>query len=137
MTMLKFSKFNQTRKNSVGNKFNASKVKSYKGTFDSKLEYEYSLILDDDVRLKRIIGYNRQVAIDLYGINKTRVASYKLDFLIHHKDESLEYVEVKGYPTDTWRLKWKLAKDWLKSQPAGTKLTLVDSNLGVKESHKA
>lgn len=135
--MLRFSKYNQTKRYSVGNKYNATKVKNQKGTFDSKLEYEYSLILDDLLRRKQIIGYNRQVAIDLYGENKTRICSYKLDYVVHHLDGSLEYVEVKGFQTNTWRIKWKLAKDWLKSQPAGTKLVLIDSKLSVKESHNS
>jgi len=31
-----------------------------------------------------------------------------MDFEITHNDGSLELLEVKGYETDVWRLKWKL-----------------------------
>lgn len=108
--------FYKTRQNKYGN------IKQ--NGFDSKKESAYAQELDLRIKAKDIKGYQTQVKIELFGENKTRVCNYYIDFVIDHNDGSLEYVEIKGFQTPIWRLKWKLFEDKF-GHDATKKLTLI------------
>ena len=94
-----------------GNKYGAVK-QTYNGSkYHSKAEVEEAMILDDKLKLKEIKSWERQVKIELFGENGSRVCNYYMDFVVHHHDGRTEYIEVKGFGTPLWRLKWKLFKD--------------------------
>lgn len=93
------------KKSKYGNK----KVKTSKGSFDSKLElrhYETLVLLE---KAKRIKYLQRQVSIRLAKSPKCRIL-YKADFVFYDLD-SKEWVvmDSKGFITDSFRLK----KSWL------------------------
>jgi len=75
--------------------------------YDSGFEAAYAMELDQRLKNKEIKSYERQVNLDLV-VNNFIVCQYRIDFIIYHLDGTLEYVETKGYPTDIWKLKWKL-----------------------------
>lgn len=91
--------------------------------YDSGFEASYATELDLRVRAKDIKSYDKQVNLDLV-VNGYVVCQYRIDFIIHHNDGTREYVETKGYATDTWKLKWKLFEA-LYSDRTGVKLTVV------------
>lgn len=98
---------------------------SFKGnSYDSKAEASYAMYLDSEKKGKRIKDWKPQVKVELFGENKTRVCNYFIDFLVTHNDDCLEYIEIKGFETAIWRLKWKLIEDKLKGNTE-TKLTLI------------
>jgi hydrogenase maturation factor len=76
-------------------------------TYHSQKEARFAALLDMQVKLKQIKGYERQVRIPLI-VNNTRICVYIVDFVIMHIDNTLEYIDVKGYETPEFRLKWKL-----------------------------
>ena len=41
-------------------------------------------------------------------VNGYHIANYIIDFVILHTNDTKEYVEIKGFETDTWRMKWRL-----------------------------
>lgn len=87
---------------------------TYKGfPYDSKLEAQYAAKLDRDVKEGLVDLWERQVKIELFGENGSRVANYKIDFVVYHKNGVTEYVEVKGVESAAWRLKWNLLEDKL------------------------
>lgn len=89
------------------NKYNA-KSNVYNGQiYHSKKESAYAAELDLRLKAKEIKSWDRQVKISL-DVNGYHICNYYIDFVIKHNDNSTEYVEVKGYETDVWRLKWKL-----------------------------
>ena len=93
------------RKSKYGNK----KVKTSKGSFDSKLElshYETLVLLE---KAKKIKDLQRQVSIKLAKSSKCRIV-YKADFVFYDL-EAKEWVvmDSKGFITDSFRLK----KAWL------------------------
>jgi len=91
-----------------GNKYNA-KTSTYNGRhYDSKLEAGYAMELDWLVKGKIVKGWDAQWKIDL-RINDTHIANYYVDFRVLFPDGKVEYHEVKGYETDVWKLKWKMA----------------------------
>lgn len=85
--------------------------------YDSKKEAKYAGDLDLLLRAGEIRGWTRQVTIKI-AVNKEHICNCIVDFLIHHKDDSWEYVEVKGMPTAVFKLKKKLIeKVWLPEHP--------------------
>lgn len=92
--------------------------------YDSKKESAYAQELELRKRAKDIKDYKGQVKIELFGENGTRVCNYFVDFEVTHNDGSTEYVEVKGFETAIWRLKWRLFEDKF-GKDHNIKLTIV------------
>lgn len=71
------------------------------------MEAAFAAELDLRVKAKDIKGWDRQVKIPL-DVNGRNIANYYCDFVLHHNDGSDEYVEIKGFQTEIFRLKRKL-----------------------------
>lgn len=82
-------------------------------TFDSRAEADYYEMLQGMVQCKEIASFTVQPKYELqppcvrWG-KKMLPIVYKADFEIVHLDGSLEVVDVKGMPTETALLKFKL-----------------------------
>lgn len=106
------------------NKYNA-KITEYNGVkYHSKLEATYAKNLDWRVKAKDIEHWSRQFKIPL-AVNETHICNYFIDFIIIHNDGKIEYVEVKGMETSTWKLKWKLFNAIFAKEHPGIIITLV------------
>ena len=92
-------------------------------TYHSKKEAAYAAELDLRVKAKDIKSWERQVKISL-DFNGYHICNYYVDFKITHNDGSVEYVEVKGFQTSEWRLKWKMFEAKYGDLP-DVKLTVV------------
>ncbi len=90
-----------------GSKYGASKSQYNGITYHSKKEAGYAAELDLRVISRDIKSWERQIKIDI-SVNGYHICNYYIDFVIIHNDCSVEYVEVKGFETEVWRLKWKL-----------------------------
>ncbi len=75
--------------------------------YASKREAKYAAELDLLVRAKEITSWRRQVRVPLI-VGGRKITTYVLDFEIKHLSGEFEYIEVKGWPTPEWILKWKL-----------------------------
>jgi hypothetical protein len=105
------------------NKYNA-KTSIYKNlSYDSKKEAGYAAELDLRVMAHDIKSWTRQIKIPL-DVGKYHICNYYIDFVITHNDDSIEYVEVKGFETAVWKLKWKLFEALYGEDPNVT-LTVV------------
>lgn len=106
------------------NKYNAKSTEYGGLIYHSKKEAGYAQELDLRIKAKDIKSWERQVRVDLkvYG---NHICNYYIDFIITHNDDSLEYVEVKGFSTDVWRLKWKLFEAIFNKDFPDIKLTIV------------
>ena len=91
--------------------------------YHSKKEAAYAADLGYLKKAGEIKDWERQVKISL-DVNGFHIANYWIDFIVEHNDGLKEYVEVKGYPTPDWKIKWKLFEA-LYSQEPNTKLTVV------------
>ena len=108
----------------IKKKWTNARKQTYNGlTYDSGFEASYAMYLDKELKAKRISGYDRQVNLDLI-VNGFVVCQYRIDYVVYHLDGTTEYVECKGYPTDVWKLKWKLFEA-LFSQDPNNKLTII------------
>ena len=87
--------------------FNTPKAMVYNKTYDSKFEAQYAMLLEQAIKDKQIEGFESHVRIPLV-VNGYTVCDYYVDFAVFHKGGLTEYIECKGYPTDVFKLKWKL-----------------------------
>lgn len=92
-------------------------------SYHSKLEGKYAFELNARMLAGEIKDWERQVKISL-DIGNRHITNYYVDFLVHHNDGTREYVEVKGFETDVWRLKWKIFEALYSDLPM-TRLTVV------------
>lgn len=106
------------------NKYGA-KSTQYGGVYyHSKFEAAYAKELDWRLKAKDIKSWERQVKISL-DVNGKHICNYFIDFKVIHNDDSVEYVEVKGFETDVWRLKWKLFEAIFNEIEPGAVLSIV------------
>lgn len=94
--------------------------------YHSKKEAGYAAELNLRKKAGDIKDWERQVPLSL-DVNGFHICNYYIDFIVHHNDGLLEYVEIKGFETDVWRLKFKLAEALLSERinKGEIKLTVI------------
>jgi|TARA_R100001163_G_C5053996_1_gene190550 hypothetical protein len=95
-----------------GNKYKAIKQKFNGRTYHSKKEAAYAAQLE----LRKLAGEIKHIKpqhrLQLYVEGKL-ICNYYIDFKVTNFDNTTELIEVKGFETDLWRLKWKLTESLL------------------------
>ena len=86
------------------------------GKNDSKFEAGKAQELELLQKAGEIKSFKDQVKLPL-TVNGYIVCDYYIDFVIEHNDGTTEYLETKGYATDTWKLKWKLFEALYSGEP--------------------
>lgn len=92
-----------------GTKYNSRRTDYHGSSYMSKKEAEYAWELDMRKNGGDIKNWEKQVKLSL-DVNGVHIANYYMDFIIEHNDGSFEAVEIKGYETDVWKMKWKMAQ---------------------------
>ena len=87
--------------------YNTKKVKVNGKQYDSKFEAGKGQELELLKKSGEIVDFDTHLRIPLQ-VNGYHICDYYIDFAVYHKDETTEYIETKGYPTEVWKLKWKL-----------------------------
>ncbi len=106
------------------NKYGAKK-QTYNGySYHSKKEAEYAQKLDWRVKSGEVKSWTRQHRFDL-RVNNKLICRYFIDFRAELTDGTIEYIEVKGFETDVWRLKWKLTQATWDKLTKGERAKLV------------
>jgi hypothetical protein len=79
--------------------------------YHSGLEMRYAKHLDTlrkaRAKADRVVDVKRQVKASL-DVNGVHIANYFIDFVVTYGDGRVEWVEVKGFGTDVWKMKAKL-----------------------------
>lgn len=104
------------------NKYHAVKTLYGNRNYHSRKEAAYAAELDLRKKAGDIKDWHPQERIDL-SVNGFHIANYYVDFKVVHNDGTTEYVEVKGFETPEWIMKWRLFEA-LYSGP-GVALTVV------------
>lgn len=91
--------------------------------YHSKKEAAFAAQLDLRVKAGDIKSWERQVCIAL-DVNGFHICNYYIDFVVTHNDGVKEYIEVKGFETDVWKMKWKLFEA-LYAEKENTVLTII------------
>lgn len=107
-----------------GNKYGA-KSHIYNGiAYHSKKEAGYAAELDLRLKCGDIKDWHRQIKVS-FEVEGMHIANYYVDFSVDHHDGSLEFVEVKGFETDVWKIKWRLFEALHQKLYPGSRLTVV------------
>lgn len=107
-----------------GNKYGAKSC-IYEGiAYHSKKEAGYAAELDLRKKAGDITGWERQIKVSL-AVNGYHITNYYVDFCLFHKDDSREFVEVKGFETAEWQLKWRLFEALHQQIYPGSRITVV------------
>lgn len=91
--------------------------------YDSKFEAGYAQELTLRMKAGEIDGFDTHVAMPLI-VNGYHIGDYKIDFVVYHKDGTVEYTETKGFSTRDWALRWKIFCAMHEDNP-DEKVTLV------------
>ena len=106
------------------NKYGAVKQTFNGRSYHSKKEAAYA----QQLHLRKLAGEITEILpqypLRLY-VNEKKICNYFIDFKITLADGTVELIEVKGFETDVWRLKWKLTEALLEEIEPGAKLILV------------
>ncbi len=107
-----------------GNKYQA-KGRNYNGMwFDSTFELNCYQDLEWKLKAGELKKIERQVKLDL-TVNGVHITNYYIDFKVTHADDSIEYIEAKGFETPDWRIKWALFHALKDEMDPGAELTLL------------
>lgn len=111
MSYLKTWQSSYRKKSKYGNK-----TKEYNGRYyDSIREANHAEELDWRIKAGEIKEVIPQFKISL-DVNGKHIANYFIDFKVILTNGGEQFHEVKGFETEVWRLKWKLAlslyPDW-------------------------
>lgn len=99
--------------------------RDYQGNqYHSIKEAKYARDLDIRKRVCEVVSWERQVRIDLHAHGK-HICNYFIDFVVHLPSGEKQYVEVKGFETEVWRLKWKLFEAQLAEEEPDALLLIV------------
>ncbi len=111
-------------KKKKGNKYQA-KGRRYNGMwFDSTFELNVYQDLEWKQKAGEIKEIERQVKLDL-KVKDIHITNYYIDFRITHADDSIEYIEAKGFETSDWQIKWNLFSALAQDMDPGCTLTLI------------
>jgi hypothetical protein len=106
------------------NKYGATRSEYDGIRYDSKMEAAYAAQLDTLKAGGAIVNWRRQVTIPL-AVNGRHICNYRVDFEVAHNDGHLELIEVKGFETPVWQLKWKLLEAIYGAEHPDVELTVV------------
>lgn len=85
-------------------------ARTYGGAlYASKAEVNYARLLDIRKQACDIADWGRQYAFQLV-VNGVRVGRFTVDFIVIHRQGPREYVEVKGFKTETYKFRLKVFK---------------------------
>lgn len=89
-------------------------VTEYLGyTFHSKKEADYARTLDQMKRARkaeeRVKEWFPQISLDIIVEGK-KICKYIADFMVEYADGHIEYIDVKGFRTDVYKIKKKLVE---------------------------
>ena len=91
------------------NKYKAEK-QTYNGrSYHSKKEADYAVNLDWKMKAGEIKEIIPQYKLDL-RINGKHWRNYYIDFKVINTDGTVDYIEVKGFATESWKQKFDVTK---------------------------
>ena len=115
------------------NKFNAKK-QSYNGrTYHSIKEANYAMELDWRIKAGEVKEWIPQYKLEL-RVNDAHWRNYFIDFKVICTDGTVEYVEVKGFPTEVWKQKWDITVIIFDELTVGENAKLYLNDKLVKQS---
>lgn len=105
------------------NKYKAEKQTFNGRSYHSKKEADYAVQLEWLRKAGEVKEIIPQYKLDI-RVNGKHITNYFIDFKVVYADR-VELVEVKGFETDVWNIKWKLTEALIDEIEPGARLVLV------------
>ena len=113
-----------------------AKKQTYRGrSYDSKLEAAKAVDLDWLLKAGEIKEWKPQHKFAL-KVGEIHICNYYIDFRVVNNDGSIDYIEIKGFETDIWRLKFRVTKAIFDELTPGENARLYHNSKCVKQSYK-
>lgn len=113
-----------TKQYQTRNKYKAVKQTFNGRSYHSKKESRYAQTL----HLRKLAGEIKEIIpqykLELY-VKGMKICNYFIDFKVILPDDRVQLIEVKGFSTDLWRLKWKMTEALLEELEPNAELILV------------
>ena len=106
------------------NKYKAEKQTFNGRSYHSKKEADYAAQLEWLRKAGEVKEVTPQYKLDI-RVNGKHITNYFIDFRVEYTDGHVELVEVKGFATDVWNLKWKLTEALLNEIEPDATLVLI------------
>jgi len=106
------------------NKFKAERQTFDGRSYHSKKEADYAVNLAWKKKAGEIREITPQYKIDI-RVNGKHITNYFIDFRVVYTDGSVELIEVKGFSTPEFLLKWRLTEALLDEIEPGAKLVII------------
>ena len=90
-------------------KYNSIITEYKENKYQSRKEARYAFELDVRIKLGEVKSWERQFKLPII-INDTHICNYIVDFRVVLSDGSVSFVEIKGFSTAIFKLKYKLAQ---------------------------
>jgi len=106
------------------NKYKAEKQTFNGRSYHSKKEADYAVQLAWLKKTGEIKEIEPQHKIDI-RVNGKHITNYYIDFKVIYSDGRIELIEVKGFQTPEWLIKWRLTEALIDEIEPGSKLVLI------------
>jgi hypothetical protein len=106
------------------NKYKAERQTFNGRSYHSKKEADYAVNLAWKLKIGEIQEIIPQYKLDI-RVNGKHITNYFIDFKVVYSDNRVELIEVKGFETDLWQLKWRLTEALLDELEPGAKLVII------------
>ncbi len=106
------------------NKYRAEKQTFGGRSYHSRKEASYAIQLAWLQKAGEIKEITPQHKIDI-RVKGKHITNYFIDFRVEYTDGRIELIEVKGFETPEWLLKWRLTEALIEEIEPGAKLVLV------------
>lgn len=106
------------------NKYKAERQTFAGRSYHSKKEADYAVNLEWKKKAGEIKEIIPQYKIDI-RVNGKHITNYFIDFKVVYSDDRVELIEVKGFETNDWLLKWRLTEALIDEIEPGARLVLV------------
>lgn len=106
------------------NKYKAERQTFNGRSYHSKKEADYAANLAWKKKAGEIKEIIPQYKLDL-RVNGKHITNYYIDFFVRYTDGRTELIEVKGFETPEWIIKWRLTEALLDQLEPGAKLVLI------------
>ncbi|HUX56250.1 MAG TPA: DUF1064 domain-containing protein [Bacteroidales bacterium] len=106
------------------NKYKAERQTFNGRSYHSKKEADYAVQLAWQKKAGEIKEITPQFKIDI-RVNGKHITNYYIDFRVVYSDDRVELIEVKGFATPEWMLKFRLTEALLDEIEPGAKLVII------------
>lgn len=124
----------EQRRSKYGNRSTIYNNRSYHSKFEAQIAEELDMCRKAADPHERVVEIVPQYRVTL-TVNGIKICDYRVDFYVKYADDREELVEVKGFETYEWRLKWRLLEAIYGKEHPEIELRVVKQQRGGRKNY--